>query len=184
MKDPLINHAFSVDVKNEIESKFELSLYSRNFNLQNKETIYDDLKIGEISINLSLINENLKKEKEITISHQFGGSASISIKYSLLHNKINSGDCDPLFKNKANNEFAENEFLTNELIENFHKTLNEINRDVNIYELPIPTSQKNLTGFNQMSVYNQYSNKKEAEDEEEPSKLEKTMVFFFLILIY
>ena len=177
MKDPLINYSFSVEIMNETDSKFELSLYSRNYNVQSKDNISDDLKIGEIIINLSPINESLRKENEITISHQLGNSANISIKYSLSH-KFDLGN-DPLGQNKIDNEFLENEILTNDLIENFHKTLNEINRDVNIYDFAITNSQKNYANFNQQgpSANNNYSNKKNAEyEDEEPSNLEKTMV--------
>lgn len=170
MKDPLINYSFTAEIKNEIDSKFELSLYSRNYNIQSKDSISDDLKIGAITINLIPINESLRKENEITISHQLGNLANISIKYSLT-NKFSLAN-DPFAQNKVDNEFLENEILTNDLIENFHKTLNEINRDVNIYDF----AQKNSTNFSQQGP-STHSNKREFEyEDEEPSKLEKTMV--------
>jgi len=166
MKDPQINYSFELEIGNPNDSEFELALYSRNFNLQNKETIYDDKKIGELLIKLLPIYADLKGQQELTLIHSFEGNpASITIKYNRNPN--------PYIQSQINYELEENEKLTNELIENFHKTLNEINQDVNIYESSLPPFQKNISNTQEQH----FSNKKDSENEDdEPSKLEKTMV--------
>ena len=175
MKDPLINYPFALSITSPKSLEFTLDLFSRSFNLQNKETIYNDKKLSSILIEISPIYENLQSKNEVIFSHFLNETAFVTISYSLSQNRensyysqknqeefINSSRKKTDFQQNRE-EFEENEQLTNELIENFHKTINEINKDMNYQE-------KNP------DFLQEFSNKKEENYEESPSKLEKTMV--------
>lgn len=184
IKDPEINYSFTLEVNSAKDLEFDLDLYFRNFNSQDKEHIYNDNKIASIYINLFEIYSQLQNKKEIIISHSFNEYTSVMIKYSLFPNINNcefTQTVNTHYNGEKNEELEDNEFLTNELIENFHKTLNEINNDICVIDNFLPSNQKALshnidnTNNNKPKLHTQ---KKELEEiDESPQKLEKTIVF-------
>ncbi len=212
MKDPLINYPFTLIITSPNALELNLNLYSRSFNLQNKETIYDDKKISSILIEITPIYHNLQSKNEVILNHFLNESAAfVTIKYSLSRyeygENINNSERNPAdfqkyhentnnynnsskkadfqkYRENINNnnnsankeELEENQQLTSELIENFHKTINEINKDMNYQENFLQNPDKNPDFFQESS------NKKGENYEESPSKLEKTMVISFIKL--
>ena len=163
---------------NDIE--FDLDLYFRSYNLENSETIYYDKKISTLNIQLNQIYQEIQNKNEILINHFMNQFASITIRYSLSYINTNLSIApNPMqMENQNNYGIGENDHLTSELIENFNKTLNEINGEINIYD------NENIFSLSKKIVshknFNDYSNKKNNENDESPSKLEKTIVIYNL----
>lgn len=161
----------------------DLNLYFRNYNVENKTNLYLDKKIETLKIDLWTIYQYLlqNQRENITKDHQFSNEKSyVTIFYSLSKLKEEANFTQKsLFKEQKIDLEMENEFLTNELIENFHKTINEINQNVGQSHMIFDSPQQKM-----LSTYQNEPNPSLYENDEEingsPSKLEKTLVFYIL----
>lgn len=186
LKDPLINYSFTIEMKSFDEVFLNLNLYFRNYNIENKTTLYLDKKIETLKIDLWAIYQYLLQNKieNVTKDHQFSNEKSyITILYSLSKFKetenFTKQNYYPAFKEQKFDLEMENEFLTNELIENFHKTINEINQNVSQPRIFDSPQQKMFATYQDEPNKNFYedNNQNYEEINEYPSKLEKTLVY-------
>lgn len=171
LKDPIIDHAFPLEINSKNDGIFNLNLLFRSYNAENKNNIYEDQISETIKIDLNSIYQQIlqnSSEKIIKIFSFSNQNAYIKIAFSLNQGNFN------LFEEKKE-VYLENEFLTNDLIDNFHKTLNEINQNLDYQPQSLYGSNQKLT-FNETQKILEKNQEIDEIDKNSPTKLEKTMV--------